>query len=253
MEPMLAGRVAVVTGGGAGIGKAAAEVMAREGATVVVSDLDLMGAEEVAHGIEAKGGRAIAVRVDVSNIANLDELIDLTIGTYGRFHCAFNNAGIPGEGVSLIDHTEAGFDALIAINLKAVWYGMKRQIQHMLAYGGGSIVNTASVGGLVGKPGLSVYCATKHAVIGLTKTAALEFGSRGVNVNAICPGVIKTKMVETVIGGDPAVAAEWAKLQPIGRMGTPEEIGEAVAWLLSGRASLLHGHALVADGGLVVA
>lgn len=253
MEPMLAGRVAVVTGGGSGIGKAAAEVMAREGATVVVSDLDLMGAEEVAHGIEAQGGRAIAVRTDVSKIADIDELHDLAIGKYGRIHCAFNNAGIPGELVSLIDHSEEGFDALIAINLKAVWYGMKRQIMHMLEHGGGSIVNTASVGGIVGKPGLSVYCATKHGVIGLTKTAALEFGSHGVNVNAICPGVIRTRMVDSVIGGDPAAAAEWDKLQPIGRMGTPEEIGEAVAWLLSGRASLIHGHALVADGGLVVA
>lgn len=253
MEPLLSGRIAVVTGGGSGIGRASAEIMAREGATVIVSDINLVSAEEVAHTITQNGGTAISIRTDVSKLADIDALIDLAIRNYGRLDCAFNNAGISGDGVSLVDHTEAGFDALIAINLKAVWYGMKRQIEHMLEKGGGSIVNTASVGGLVGKPGLSVYCATKHAVIGLTKTAALEFGSRGVNVNAICPGIIRTGMLDAIIARDPDTEAEWSKLQPIGRMGTPDEIGEAVVWLMSDRASLIHGHALVADGGLVAA
>ncbi|MFN4064109.1 glucose 1-dehydrogenase [Parazoarcus communis] len=253
MQGMLEQRVVIVTGAGSGIGRAAAEVMAREGAIIIASDLKLDTVEETAHRIVTAGGRAIATRTDVSRLGELDALHALTIGEFGRLDGAFNNAGIPGPGSALADHDEAAFDALIAINLKAVWYGMKRQIELMLPRGGGAIVNTASVGGIVGKPGLSVYCATKHAVIGLTKTAALEYGSRGVRVNAVCPGVIRTPMVDQVIAGQPGAEEEWNKLQPIGRMGTPEELAETVAWLMSPRASLVHGHALVADGGLTVA
>lgn len=253
MQGMLEQKVVIVTGAGSGIGRAAAELMAREGAIVIASDLKLDTVEETAHRIAAAGGRALAVRTDVSKLAELDALHDLAIAEFGRLDGAFNNAGIPGPGVALADHEETAFDALIAINLKAVWYGMKRQIELMLPRGGGAIVNTASVGGIVGKPGLSVYCATKHAVIGLTKTAALEYGSRGVRVNAVCPGVIRTPMVDQVIAGQPGAEEEWNKLQPIGRMGTPEELAETVAWLMSPRASLVHGHALVADGGLTVA
>lgn len=253
MQGLLEQRVVIVTGAGSGIGRAAAEVMAREGAIVIASDLRLASVEETAQRIVAAGGRALATCTDVSKLDQLDALHGLAIKEFGRLDGAFNNAGIPGDGLALADHTEAGFDALIAVNLKAVWYGMKRQIELMLPRGGGAIVNTASVGGIVGKPGLSVYCATKHAVIGLTKTAALEYGSRGVRVNAVCPGVVRTAMVDTVMAGQPGAEDEWSKLQPIGRMGTPEEIGEAVAWLLSPRASLVHGHALVADGGLTVA
>lgn len=253
MQGLLAQRVVIVTGAGSGIGRAAAEVMAREGAIVIASDLKLASAEETAQHISASGGRAIAIGTDVSKLDQLDALHDFTIKEFGRLDGAFNNAGIPGPGAALADHDEAAFDTLVAINLKAVWYGMKRQIELMLPRGGGAIVNTASVGGIVGKPGLSVYCATKHAVIGLTKTAALEYGSRGVRVNAVCPGVIRTPMVDMVIAAQPDTASEWDKLQPIGRMGTSEEIGEAVAWLMSPRASLVHGHALVADGGLTVA
>lgn len=253
MEAMLEHRVVVMTGAGSGIGRAAAQVAAREGATVVVSDVDLAAAEETAHLVAQAGGRALATRVDVSHLPDIDALHELALGEFGRLDGAFNNAGIPGEGVLLAEHSEAGFDALVAINMKAVWYGMKRQIEIMLVRGGGAIVNTASVGGLVGKPGLSVYCATKHAVIGLTKTAALEYGSRGVRVNAVCPGVVRTPMVDTVMGQTPGAEDEWSRLQPIGRFGTPEEIGEAVAWLLSPRASLVHGHALVADGALTAA
>ncbi|MCX7169873.1 MAG: glucose 1-dehydrogenase [Proteobacteria bacterium] len=253
MEQILAGRIAIVTGGGAGLGKAACEIMAREGATVVVSDINLGTAEEVAHLIESTGGRAIAVKTDVAKLADIDALMGLTVKTYGRVDCAFNNAGIHGEGVALADYSEAGFDSMIAINLKAVWYGMKLQIRQMLSQGGGAIVNNSSVGGLGAKPGLSVYCASKHAVLGLTKAAALEYGSLGVRVNAVCPGVVRTPMLESLmkaLGGTPEIEAAWRNFQPIGRFGTPDEIGEVVTWLLSDRASLIHGHALAADGGM---
>ena len=251
MQQLLAGRIAIVTGGGAGIGAGTCEVLAREGATVVVSDIHLATAEEVCHRIAAQGGRAIAVRTDVAKLADIDALMALTVKNYGRVDCAFNNAGIPGDFVPMCEQTEAGFDALIAVNLKAVWYGMKRQIEQMLAQGGGAIVNNSSVGGLLGKPGISIYCATKHAVLGLTKTAALEYGGRGVRINAVCPGVIRTSILDGIIKGNPESEAQWSQLQPIGRYGSAEEIGEAVAWLLSDRASLVHGHALAADGGIV--
>lgn len=253
MQGLLDQRVVIVTGAGSGIGEAAARLMAREGARVVASDIDAAAAEDTAHRIVQAGGDAVAIRADVSQLEHIDAVLDLAVRHYGRLDGAFNNAGIPGPGVALADHDEAAFDALVAINLKAVWYGMKRQIALMLPQGDGAIVNTASVGGIVGKPGLSVYCATKHAVIGLTKTAALEYGSRGIRVNAVCPGVVRTPMVDTVMAGQPGAEDIWSKLQPIGRFGTPDEIGEAVAWLMSPRASLVHGHALVADGGLTVA
>jgi len=253
MAGTLQSRVVVVTGAGSGIGAAAARTMAREGARVVVSDIDEAAAEDTAHHIAQAGGEAIATRVDVTRLEQIDTLLELALRHYGRLDGAFNNAGIPGPGVSLSLHEEAQFDALLAVNLKAVWYGMKRQIEIMLPSGDGAIVNTASVGGLVGKPGLSVYCATKHAVLGLTKTAALEYGSLGIRVNAVCPGVVRTPMVDAVIAAQPETEKTWSTLQPIGRFGTPEEIGEAVAWLMSPRASLVHGHALVADGGLTAA
>jgi len=253
MAGTLQSRVVVVTGAGSGIGAAAARTMAREGARVVVSDIDEAAAEDTAHQIAQAGGEAIAMRVDVTRLEQIDAMHELALRHYGRLDGAFNNAGIPGPGVSLSEHEEAQFDALLAVNLKAVWYGMKRQIEIMLPRGDGAIVNTASVGGLVGKPGLSVYCATKHAVLGLTKTAALEYGSQGIRVNAVCPGVVRTPMVDAVIAAQPETEKTWGTLQPIGRFGTPEEIGEAVAWLMSPRASLVHGHALVADGGLTAA
>jgi len=253
MAGTLQSRVVVVTGAGSGIGAAAARTMAREGARVVVSDIDVAAAEDTAHHIAQAGGEAIAMRVDVTRLEQIDALLELALRHYGRLDGACNNAGIPGPGVPLSEHEEAQFDALLAVNLKAVWYGMKRQIEIMLPRGDGAIVNTASVGGLVGKPGLSVYCATKHAVLGLTKTAALEYGSRGIRVNAVCPGVVRTRMVDAVIAAQPETEQTWGTLQPIGRFGTPEEIGEAVAWLMSPRASLVHGHALVADGGLTAA
>lgn len=253
MGGFLQGKVAIVTGGGSGIGRAAAQIMAREGARVIVSDVRLEMAEETAHQIAQAGGTAIAMRVDVVRGEDLQALVDRAVSSFGRLDCAFNNAGISGEGAFLADYSDAGFDELMNVNLKAVWLAMKLEIKQMLGQGGGAIVNTASVGGLVGKPNLSVYCASKHAVLGLTKSGALEYGSQGIRINAICPGVIRTPMVEAVMAATASSEDEWSRLQPIGRFGTADEIGETVAWLCSDRASLIHGHALVADGGLVAA
>lgn len=253
MAAMLEGKIGIVTGAGQGIGRESALVMAREGAQLVVSDINLAMVEETAHLISQTGGTALPLKVDVARGEDLQALVELAVSHFGRLDCAFNNAGISGEGALLADFSEEGYDLLMAVNLKAVWRAMKLEIKQMLKQGGGAIVNTSSVGGLVGKEHLSVYCATKHAVLGLTKSAALEYGAQGVRVNAVCPGVVRTPMVEAVISGTGTSLDDWSKLQPIGRFGTPSEIGEAVAWLCSNRASLVHGHALVADGGLTCA
>lgn len=253
MAAMLEGKIGIVTGAGQGIGRESALVMAREGAQLVVSDINLAMVEETAHLISQAGGTALPLKVDVARGEDLQALVELAVSHFGRLDCAFNNAGISGEGALLADFSEEGYDLLMAVNLKAVWRAMKLEIKQMLKQGGGAIVNTSSVGGLVGKEHLSVYCATKHAVLGLTKSAALEYGAQGVRVNAVCPGVVRTPMVEAVISGTGTSLDDWSKLQPIGRFGTPSEIGEAVAWLCSDRASLVHGHALVADGGLTCA
>lgn len=253
MAAMLEGKIGIVTGAGQGIGRESALVMAREGAQLVVSDINLAMVEETAHLISQAGGTALPLKVDVARGEDLQALVELAVSHFGRLDCAFNNAGISGEGALLADFSEEGYDLLMAVNLKAVWRAMKLEIKQMLKQGGGAIVNTSSVGGLVGKEHLSVYCATKHAVLGLTKSAALEYGAQGVRVNAVCPGVVRTPMVEAVISGTGTSLDDWSKLQPIGRFGTPSEIGEAVAWLCSNRASLVHGHALVADGGLTCA
>lgn len=253
MAAMLEGKIGIVTGAGQGIGRESALVMAREGARLVVSDINLAMVEETAHLISQAGGTALPLKVDVARGEDLQALVELAVSHFGRLDCAFNNAGISGEGALLADFSEEGYDLLMAVNLKAVWRAMKLEIKQMLKQGGGAIVNTSSVGGLVGKEHLSVYCATKHAVLGLTKSAALEYGAQGVRVNAVCPGVVRTPMVEAVISGTGTSLDDWSKLQPIGRFGTPSEIGEAVAWLCSNRASLVHGHALVADGGLTCA
>jgi NAD(P)-dependent dehydrogenase (short-subunit alcohol dehydrogenase family) len=254
MAGMLEGKTGIVTGAGQGIGRESARVMAAEGARLVVSDINLAMVEETAHLISMAGGTAIPLKVDVARGEDLQAIVELAVSHFGRLDCAFNNAGISGEGSLLADFTEEGYDQLMAVNLKAVWRAMKLEINQMLRQGGGgAIVNTSSVGGLVGKERLSVYCAAKHAVLGLTKSAALEYGAQGVRVNAVCPGVVRTPMVEAVISSTGTSLDDWSRLQPIGRFGTPSEIGEAVTWLCSDRASLVHGHALVADGGLTCA
>ena len=223
MPGRLDNKIALVTGAGSGIGRATALVFAREGAKVVVSDIVVEGGEETVQQIKAAGGEAFFVKADVSKAADVEALITKTVETYGRLDCAFNNAGIEGGVKPTIDCTEEEFDRTIAVNLTGVWLCMKHELQQMLSQGGGAIVNTASVAGLIGFPGLPDYVASKHGVLGLTKTAALEYAKSGIRVNAVCPGVIQTPMVERGAQLSPGFDELAVSMEPVGRFGQPRK------------------------------
>jgi NAD(P)-dependent dehydrogenase (short-subunit alcohol dehydrogenase family) len=225
--------------------------LAREGAIVVVADRAIEGGEETVRLTRDAGGEGCFVRTDVTDEAEVAALVGRTVERWGRLDLAFNNAGIARTGVPVHETAEDDWDAVIAVNLKGVWLAMKHEIPAMLRVGGGSIVNTASAAGLLGLPGAASYSASKHAVIGLTRTAALEYATMGVRVNAICPGFVRTPMVDRLIGGDPEVEQRLHLAQPIGRMGSPEEIAALVVWLCSDSASFVTGAAYSIDGGLV--
>jgi NAD(P)-dependent dehydrogenase (short-subunit alcohol dehydrogenase family) len=244
--------VALVTGGAAGIGKAAALTFAAHGARVAIADLKAERGNEVVRTIERDGGRAIFVKTDVSRPGDVENLMGATVKAFGRIDCAFNNAGIEGTLAPTADCTEENFDRILAVNLKGVWLCLRYEIQQMLRQTeGGAIVNMSSVAGLVGFANLPAYVASKHGVVGLTKAAALEYAKNGIRINAICPGVIHTEMIDRVTGKEPAVEQQFIGLEPMGRMGTPSEIAEAAVWLCSRSASFVTGHALAVDGGLV--
>jgi len=247
----LRGKVALVTGGSLGIGRACALVFAREGAKVVVADVMVEDGERVVQEINEAGGEAIFVRTDVSMAVEVETLINTVIKTYGRLDYAINNAGIEGVIAPTVNCTEENWDRTININLKGVWLCMKYEIQQMIKQGGGAIVNMASVAGLVGFKGLPAYCASKGGVVQLTRTAALEYARDGIRINAVCPGVIRTPMVDRVTGGKPEAEEQFIALEPVGRMGRPEEVAEAAVWLCSDGASFVTGHPMVVDGGLV--
>ena len=251
MPGTLQGKIALITGAGSGIGRATSLVMAREGATLVVSDINAEGGEETLSAVKDLGADGIFVHADVSKSDDVQALIAQAVQTYGRLDCAYNNAGIEGYMAGrLHEYPEDTWDRLIDINLKGVWLCLKHEIPQMLQQGGGAIVNTASAAGLVGSRRLSAYVASKHAVVGLTKAAALEYAADGVRVNAVCPGIIDTPMVQRLIGGREAdYEATIPTRQPIGRLGTPAEIAESVAWLCSDAASLVTGLAMAVDGG----
>ena len=247
----LSGKVAFVTGGSAGIGRAAAMALAAEDAAVVVADVDTVRGEEVAAEIRGKGGRAHFVRVDVSDDAQVASAIAETVSTFGGLDLAFNNAGI--EGAQAVTHecTPENWTRTLAVNLTGVWQCMRHEIPAMLERGGGSIVNNSSVAGLVGFNGIPAYAASKHGMLGLTKTAALEYADRGIRVNAVCPGVIDTEMIDRFTGQQAEVEAALLATEPVGRLGRPEEIADAVVWLCSARASFVTGQAIAVDGGFV--
>ena len=251
MAHSLAGKVAVITGGASGIGHATAVLMGKLGARVVVAEITPTSGEAVAAEINAAGGDAFFMSTDVSRSASIDELFDAVIARWGQVDCAFNNAGVAGEGKFTIDANEDDWDRTHNINLKGVWLCMRREIREMVKTGGGAIVNTASVAGLVGWRGAAAYSASKHGVIGLTKTAALEYARQDVRVNAVCPGVIDTPMGAPATQSAGTVHDLMLAKHPAGRFGTPNEVANAVVWLCSQDSSFTTGHALTVDGGYV--
>jgi NAD(P)-dependent dehydrogenase (short-subunit alcohol dehydrogenase family) len=245
-----AGKAVLVTGGAGGIGRAAALAFARAGARVAVSDVNAAGGEETVDLITRAGGEAVFVKADVSREAEVEALVAKTVAAFGRLDCAFNNAGIEEESKPLADCDEALFDRIMAVNVKGAWLCMKHEIRQMLKQGGGAIVNTASVAGLVGAPLQPVYAASKHAVVGMTRTAAAEYGKAGIRINSVCPGVIRTPMLERALEREPRREKNIVKVHPIGRIGEADEIAGAVLWLGSEAASFVTGHQLAVDGGL---
>ncbi len=253
MAELMQDKVALVTGASSGIGRATALVFAREGAKVVVADLNVVGGQETVQLVKAAGGEAVFVETDVAQAASVEAMVQTALDTYGRLDCAHNNAGVEGVLSRTAEQTEQDWEPVIRINLKGVWLCMKYELPHMVQQGSGAIVNTASGAGLIGVKRMAAYVASKHGVIGLTKTAALEYAKSGVRVNAVCPGVIQTAMVERVSGRRPDVLEKMIAAEPIGRSGQPEEIAESVVWLCSDAASFVTGHAMAVDGGAVAA
>jgi NAD(P)-dependent dehydrogenase (short-subunit alcohol dehydrogenase family) len=245
------GKVALVTGGGAGIGRSSAVALAREGARVLVADLDLAACEETVGQIEGGGGAALACQVDVADEAAVASMVQTSVDHFGRLDLAFNNAGIGGAVGKTADYDTAAWHQVIAVNLTGVWFCMKYELRQMMAQGGGSIVNTASVAGLVGMSFAPAYCAAKHGVVGLTKNAALEYAKSNIRINAVCPGGVRTNMTAAAEKEAPGFLDRLAKYEPMGRLAEPEEIACAVVWLCSDGASYMTGHALAVDGGFV--
>jgi len=245
------GKVALVTGAASGIGRATALLFAEKGAKVVIDDIAPEGGQETVRLIEKAGGKAVFIRADISKMSEVKALIDKTVETYGRLDYAVNNAGTETKPTPTADYTEEDWDRVVNTNLKGTWLCMKYEIQQMLKQGAGAIVNTSSVAGLVGVASMSAYVASKHGVIGLTKTAALECGASNIRVNAICPSATLTPLMEMVIAGMPEQAKNMIANHPLGRIAETREIAEAIVWLCSDSASFVTGHAMVADGGFL--
>jgi NAD(P)-dependent dehydrogenase (short-subunit alcohol dehydrogenase family) len=246
------GKVALVTGGASGLGQAAVRLLAGRGARVVVADLDAAGGDATVAQVGEAGGEALFLRTDVTNESDVAAAVAKAVDTWGRLDCALNNAGTTGPSKPTADYTLEEWNAVVALNLTSVFLCLKHEIPQMVGQGGGAIVNTSSGAGLVGFAGLPGYVATKHGVIGLTRAAALEYVKAGVRVNAVCPGSTRTPMLEGFMGGDPLIERAMEQSAPIGRLARPEEIAEAMVWLLSDAASFVVGHAFAVDGGAVV-
>jgi NAD(P)-dependent dehydrogenase (short-subunit alcohol dehydrogenase family) len=246
------GKVALVTGAASGMGLATARAFAEAGAAVVLADFKEGAVKAAAEKLAATGHKALAVRCEVSDDAQVAALVDRAVAAFGRLDAAFNNAGVMARIAPTADSTREDWDRVIGVNLRGVWSCMKHELRQMERQGGGAIVNNASVGALTGNPGIASYIASKHGVVGLTRTAALEYVKRGIRVNAVNPGLIDTQIARDVVSGDERAYAEIAKNVPIGRAGRPEEIASVVLWLCSPGASYVVGHALTVDGGMTV-
>jgi NAD(P)-dependent dehydrogenase (short-subunit alcohol dehydrogenase family) len=246
-------KVALVTGAASGMGLATAQAFAEAGAAVVLADFREDAVKAEAQKLVVAGHKVVAVRCDVSDEAQVVAMVDRTVAEFGRLDAAFNNAGVMARIASTADSTRADWDRVIGINLRGVWSCMKHELRQMQRQGSGAIVNNASVGALTGNPGIGSYIASKHGVVGLTRTAALEYIKHGIRVNAVNPGLIDTQIARDVVSGDEQAYTEIAKHVPIGRAGRPEEIASAVLWLCGPAASYVVGHALTVDGGMTIA
>jgi len=252
MSKDLENKVALITGGTTGIGRDTAVLFAKHGAKVVFTGRREAEGNETLGLVRAAGGEGLFLKSDVSKASDVQSIVQKTVEKFRRLDIAFNNAGVEGQLMPLIDQTEENWDYVHNINLKGLWLCLKYEVQQMLKQGsGGAIVNMSSVAGLIGAAGLGVYVASKHGVLGLTKSAALEYAPQGIRVNAVCPAVIETAMADRAFGGDPAVNKAMLALHPLGRFGKPIEIAEAVLWMCSEKSSFMTGHEIVLDGGML--
>jgi len=249
MNESFSDKVALVTGAASGMGLATARAFADAGAAVVLADIQEHAVRSAAAELAAAGAKAIAIRCNVADEAEVAWMVERTVSTFGRLDAAFNNAGVQSPAVEMANATGEEFERVTAINLRGVWNCMKHELRQMRQQGSGAIVNCSSIGGLIGLPGRATYHASKHGVIGLTRSAALEYAARGIRINAVCPGTIETPMVAQMLAKEPDAMQEILRAQPIGRLGRPEEIASAVLWLCSPGASFVIGHALAVDGG----
>lgn len=249
MEKIFQNKVAVVTGGSFGIGNATAAALAKRGARVLI--VDWIENTASLSNLQKEGYDIDFFKCDVSQSKDVTAMIDYALRTFGKIDIAINNAGVEGDTAQTHECTEENWNKTIGINLTGVWLCMKAEIACMLRQGGGNIVNVASIAGLIGFPGLPAYVVSKHGIVGLTKTAALEYAKKGIRINAVCPGVIKTAMVDRVTGKDKTVEKAFENQEPVGRMGSPEEVAEAILWLCSDAASFVTGDAMPVDGGWV--